>query len=145
MIVHIVMQRVIISYDKESFNVSNPMDFSVNASGTATAVEYTNSCALKSSTETDITVSSFYIQDQIEVTDNLIVLLGGRYDKFDIKVDDIKKDSSAARVDTEFSPRFGLIYKPQNNVSLYYSYSESFAPRSGEQYKKLTGGTAGFW
>ena len=131
------------SYDKESFNVSNPMDFSVNTSGIATAVEYTNSCALKSSTETDITVSSFYIQDQIEVTDNLIVLLGGRYDKFDIKVDDIKKDSSAARVDTEFSPRFGLIYKPQNNVSLYYSYSESFAPRSGEQYKKLTGGTAG--
>jgi catecholate siderophore receptor len=131
------------SYDKESFNVSNPIDFSVNTSGEATTVDYTNSCALKSSTETDITVSSFYIQDQIEVTDNLIVLLGGRYDKFDIKVDDIKKDSSAARVDTEFSPRFGLIYKPQNNVSVYYSYSESFAPRSGEQYKKLTGGAAG--
>jgi catecholate siderophore receptor len=119
------------------------MDFSVNKSGVATAVEYTNPCALKSSTETDISVSSFYFQDQIEVTDNLMVLLGGRYDKFDIQVDDVKKDSSAARVDTEFSPRFGLIYKPQNNVSLYYSYSESFAPRSGEQYKKLTGGAAG--
>jgi catecholate siderophore receptor len=131
------------SYDKESFDVSNPMDFSVNKSGVATAVEYTNPCALKSSTETDISVSSFYFQDQIEVTDNLMVLLGGRYDKFDIQVDDVKKDSSAARVDTEFSPRFGLIYKPQNNVSLYYSYSESFAPRSGEQYKKLTGGAAG--
>ena len=131
------------SYDKESFDVSNPMDFSVNKSGVATAVEYTNPCALKSSTETDISVKSFYFQDQIEVTDNLMVLLGGRYDKFDIQVDDVKKDSSAARVDTEFSPRFGLIYKPQNNVSLYYSYSESFAPRSGEQYKKLTGGAAG--
>ena len=131
------------NYDRESFAVADPIDFSVNATGEATAVEYTNSCALKSSTETDIRVSSFYIQDHIDVTDNLIVLLGGRYDKFDIKVDDIKNDSSAARVDTEFSPRFGLIYKPQNNVSLYYSYSESFAPRSGEQYKKLTGGTAG--
>jgi catecholate siderophore receptor len=131
------------SYDKESFDVSNPMDFSVNKSGVATAVEYTNPCALKSSTETDISVKSFYFQDQIEVTDNLMVLLGGRYDKFDIQVDDVKKDSSAARVDTEFSPRFGLIYKPQNNVSFYYSYSESFAPRSGEQYKKLTGGAAG--
>jgi catecholate siderophore receptor len=131
------------SYDKESFDVSNPMDFSVNKSGVATAVEYTNPCALKSSIETDISVKSFYFQDQIEVTDNLMVLLGGRYDKFDIQVDDVKKDSSAARVDTEFSPRFGLIYKPQNNVSLYYSYSESFAPRSGEQYKKLTGGAAG--
>ena len=131
------------NYDRESFAVADPIDFSVNAGGETTAVLYTTSCALKSSTETDITVSSFYIQDQIEVTDDLIVLLGGRYDKFDIKVDDIKKGSSAARVDTEFSPRFGLIYKPQNNVSLYYSYSESFAPRSGEQYKKLTGGAAG--
>jgi catecholate siderophore receptor len=132
--------------DRESFNVANPMDFAINANGIATAVEYTgSSCdkALKSSTETDITVSSFYFQDQIDVTDNLIVLLGGRYDKFDIKVDDIKNDSSAARVDTEFSPRFGLIYKPQNNLSVYYSYSESFAPRSGEQYKKLTGGAPG--
>ena len=41
-------------------------------------------------------------------------------------------------MDTEFSPRFGLIYKPRNNVSVYYSYSESFSPRSGEQYKKLS-------
>ena len=65
-------------------------------------------------------------------------MLGGRYDKFDIK-----NSSSASRVDTEFSPRFGLIYKPQNNVSVYYSYSESFSPRSGEQYKKLSGGIPG--
>ena len=129
--------------DRESFNVTNPIDFTINANGDTTAVEYTNSCALKSSTETDISVSSFYIQDQIDVTDNLIVLIGGRYDKFDVKVDDIKSSSTASRVDTEFSPRYGLIYKPQNNISLYYSYSESFAPRSGEQYKKLTGGTAG--
>ena len=77
------------------------------------------------------------------MTDNLIVLLGGRYDKFDIKVDDIKNTSYASRVDTEFSPRFGLIYKPQNSVSIYYSYSESFSPRSGEQYKKLSGGAPG--
>jgi catecholate siderophore receptor len=118
--------------DKASFNVSNPMDFSSNA------VDYKNPCALKSSTETDISVSSFYFQDQIEVTDNLIVLLGGRYDKFDIKVDDIKNGPSATRVDEEFSPRFGLIYKPQNNVSLYYSYSESFMPSSGEQFKDPT-------
>ena len=131
------------NYDRETFNVADPIDFSVNANGVATAVEYQNSCALKTSTETDISVTSFYIQDQIDVTDNLIVLLGGRYDKFDVKVDDIKNASSASRVDTEFSPRIGLIYKPQNNVSVYYSYSESFSPRSGEQYKKLSGGTAG--
>jgi catecholate siderophore receptor len=132
-------------YDKEKFDVSNPMDFSVNASNVATAVEYTNSCALKSSTETEISVNSFYFQDQIEVTDSLMVLLGGRYDKFDIRVADITEDSSAARVDTEFSPRFGLIYKPQNNVSVYYSYSESFAPSSGEQFKDASTGEDDSW
>ena len=35
-----------------------------------------------------------------------------------------------------------MIFKPQENVSLYYSYSESFLPRSGEQYKKLTASAA---
>jgi catecholate siderophore receptor len=37
----------------------------------------------------------------------------------------------------EVSPRFGLIYKPQSNVSLYASSSETFMPRSGEQYKAV--------
>jgi catecholate siderophore receptor len=128
------------TYDKESFNVASQIDFSVNASGNATAVQYKNPCALNSKTETDISVVSFYFQDQIDVTDYLTVLLGGRYDEFDITVDDIKNGSSASRVDTEFSPRFGLIYKPQNNISVYYSYSKSFMPSSGEQYKKLTTG-----
>ena len=125
-------------YDREVFNVADTINFDVNAAGAATSLEYTNPCALKSSTETDISVQSFYIQDQIDLTDNLIVVLGGRYDSFDVRVDDIKADSSATRKDTEFSPRFGLIYKPTGNTSVYYSYSESFSPRSGEQYKKMT-------
>ena len=34
------------------------------------------------------------------------------------------------------------LYLNQDNVSLYLSYSESFLPRSGEQYKKLTASAA---
>ncbi len=133
------------NYDREVFKVEDTINFAVNAAGVATSLEYTNPCALKSSTETDISVQSFYIQDQIDLTDNLIVVLGGRYDSFDVKIDDIKfkqdnpsKPYSKSRKDTEFSPRFGLIYKPTGNASVYYSYSESFSPRSGEQYKKMT-------
>ena len=37
--------------------------------------------------------------------------------------------------DSHLSPRFGLIFKPQENMSLYLSYSESFLPKSGDQYK----------
>ena len=58
-------------------------------------------------------------------------------------MDDIKNGTTASREDSEFSPRMGLIFKPRDSVSVYYSYSESFAPRSGEQYKKLTGGSPG--
>ena len=131
------------NYDREVFNVADTINFDMNADGVATSLEYTNTCALKSSTETDITVQSFYFQDQIDLSDNLIVVLGGRYDSFDVTVDDIKNGSTASRKDSEFSPRMGMIFKPTNNTSVYYSYSESFSPRSGEQYKKLTGGSAG--
>ena len=32
-----------------------------------------------------------------------------------------------------------MIYKPRENVSLYASYSETFLPRSGEQYANING------
>ena len=126
--------------DKESFNVSRPLNIATNSAGVATSVDFTTK--LKSSTASDIEVTSIYIQDQIDLSDNLIVLLGGRLDQFDITVDDIKAGSSQSREDDEFSPRAGIIFKPQDNVSLYLSYSESFLPRSGEQYKKLTASSA---
>ena len=126
--------------DKESFNVSRPLNISTNSAGVATGVDFTTK--LKSRTTSDIEVTSFYIQDQIDVSDNLVILLGGRLDQFDITVDDLKAGTSQSREDDEFSPRAGLIYKPMENVSWYVSYSESFLPRSGEQYKKLTASSA---
>ena len=97
---------------------------------------------MKSRTTSDIEVTSFYIQDQIDVSNSLVILLGGRLDQFDITVDDLKAGTSQSREDDEFSPRAGIIYKPAENVSWYVSYSESFLPRSGEQYKKLTASSA---
>ena len=126
--------------DKESFNVSRPLNISTNSAGVATGVDFTTK--LKSRTTSDIEVTSIYIQDQIDVSDNLVILLGGRLDQFDITVDDLKAGTSQSREDDEFSPRAGIIYKPMENVSWYVSYSESFLPRSGEQYKKLTASSA---
>ena len=126
--------------DKESFQITRPLDISVNSAGVATAVDFVTK--LKSQTESDIKVKSLYIQDQIDVSDNLKLLLGGRFDSFDITVTDIKGGSAESRKDEEFSPRAGIIYKPQDNVSFYVSYSESFLPRSGEQFKKLSSSSA---
>ena len=126
--------------DNEVFNISRPMDFSVNSAGVLTSNDFT--ADLKSKTHSDIEVTSFYFQDQIDLSDNLKLMLGGRYDTFDITVTDIKNSSGQSREDKEFSPRGGIVYKPNLNTSWYYSYSESFLPRSGEQFKALSASNA---
>ena len=128
------------SDDNEVFDISRPMDFTVNADGIATSVDFTTS--LKSKTSSDIKVTSLYIQDQIDLTDNIKLMIGGRHDSFDITVVDIKNMTSESRKDTEFSPRAGLVFKPNEEMSLYWSFSQSFLPRSGEQYKALSATSA---
>ena len=121
--------------DQQIFNITRPLDISVTSTGLASTVDYTTD--LKSSSESDITVTSLYLQGDIDFSDNWKMIIGGRLDNFDITVTDVKKSQDQSRKDDMFSPRFGVIYKPVDNMSLYVSYSESFLPRSGEQYKKL--------
>ena len=128
------------SDDNEVFDISRPMDFTANADGISTSVDFTTS--LKSKTSSDIKVTSLYIQDQIDLTDNIKLMIGGRHDSFDITVADIKNMTSESRKDTEFSPRAGLVFKPSEEMSLYWSFSQSFLPRSGEQYKALSATSA---
>lgn len=126
--------------DNEVFKITRPMNFSVNSAGIATSNDFT--AKLKSKTRSDIEVTSIYFQNQIDVSDTLKLMIGGRHDTFDITVADIKSETFQSREDKEFSPRAGVIFKPFENVSWYYSYSESFLPRSGEQYKELTASSA---
>ncbi len=126
--------------DNEVFNITRPMDFTVNSAGVATNNDFT--ADLNRQTQSDIEVTSIYIQDQIDVSENLKVMIGGRHDTFDITVKDVKNGTAQSREDKEFSPRAGIIYKPKENVSYYYSYSESFLPRSGEQFKALSASSA---
>jgi catecholate siderophore receptor len=94
--------------------------------------------------ESDVQFTSLVLQNQIDVTDQFKVVLGGRFDRFDIDVLDIlaaqspTDDGRRARVDDEFSPRVGLIYKPAENMSFYASYSETFLPSAGDQFLVLS-------
>jgi iron complex outermembrane recepter protein len=77
-----------------------------------------------------------YIQDQIALLDNLKLLIGGRYDwvSTDLATDvTIPGDviNLPTRNDGAFSPRVGLVYQPSEAISLYASYTRSFAPLSG--------------
>ena len=46
------------------------------------------------------------------------IMLGGRLDNFDITVVDVDDAVTTSRKDEEFSPRAGLIFKPQENLFL---------------------------
>ncbi|WP_138503472.1 TonB-dependent receptor [Nostoc sp. PA-18-2419] len=65
-----------------------------------------------------------FLQDQVTVTDNLKLLLGGRFDLVDQK-------STSDQQDDAFTPRVGIVYQPIQPISLYASFSKSFQPNSG--------------
>jgi iron complex outermembrane recepter protein len=72
-----------------------------------------------------------YLQDQISLIDNLKVLLGGRFDAFDLKSEDFSTDTESNLSDSDFSPRFGIVYQPIPAISVYASYISSFTAASG--------------
>ena len=127
--------------DNEVFSINRPLNLTggvgENASGLTTTNSFTTD--LNDDTRVNIEVYSVYLQDEIEVSRNLDLVLGARFDSFDIDVFNVPADDQRSRRDEEISPRAGLVYKPQENVSLYLSYSESFLPRSGEQFANING------
>ncbi|MEP0391941.1 MAG: TonB-dependent siderophore receptor [Erythrobacter sp.] len=126
--------------DRAIFNATRPLSLSDNigtlADGRTTTNAFTD---LNDFTQVDIDVFSLYVQDEIELTDWLNVVIGGRFDSFDITVNNVPAAELRTRKDEEFSPRGGVILKPQENISIYASYSESFLPRSGEQFANING------
>ena len=77
-----------------------------------------------------------YIQDQISLFDNVILLLGLRYDNVEqrrrgrptlFNADGIDENQN----DDAFTPRVGIVYQPIEEISLYASYSRSFSPNTG--------------
>jgi len=94
------------------------------------------------STFSNLKFLSLYVQDQISIGDHFDIIGGVRFDRFDLDVNDIQSGLLLNRTDEKFSPRFGAIYKPQENISIYASYAKSFLPRSGDQFLTLTPNTA---
>ena len=125
-----------------SFLATNT-SFQIDKDGNRTALDYTSD--IKTKADTDLEVTSLYLSGNIDLSDQWIMVLGARYEQVDtsIKKYTVASGRSAlttgsattSRDDSNVSPRLGVIYKPQNNMSLYLSYSESFIPKSGEQYK----------
>ncbi|WP_343707892.1 TonB-dependent siderophore receptor [Flavobacterium sp.] len=88
-----------------------------------------------------------YFQDLITITEKFKVLAGVRWswqeaevttykETYANKVQTVKPENAiptvgAKKLDNAFSPKFGLIYQPRKDVSIFGSYSTSFTPNTG--------------
>jgi catecholate siderophore receptor len=127
--------------DKEVFTISGNLGVlggsGINALGNVATNRFDQD--INDDTRVSIDVTSLYLQDEIELTDHFRLVAGLRYDSVDIDVLNVVADDVRSRKDSEVSPRFGLVYKPIEALSIYASYSESFLPRSGEQFANING------
>ncbi|MEM9273328.1 MAG: TonB-dependent siderophore receptor [Cyanobacteria bacterium P01_F01_bin.143] len=90
---------------------------------------------------------ALFVQDQINFTDNLILLLGGRFDIANQDFENAANDTDDFTQDEVFSPRVGIVYQPSEVITLYTSFTRSFQqtanvfspapskPREGTQYE----------
>lgn len=84
-------------------------------------------------------VAAAYVQTQLRPSDFVEIVAGLRYDHFRLSVDDERAGvPTFGRTDRLWSPRVGLIVKPQDNLSLYGSFSRSYLPQSGDQFSGLS-------
>ncbi|PSB10726.1 hypothetical protein C7B62_08510 [Pleurocapsa sp. CCALA 161] len=70
-----------------------------------------------------------YLQDQISLLKNLKLVVGGRFDTYNLE-SSVDGEITETEADA-FSPRVGLVYQPIEPISLYASYTRSFTPASG--------------
>jgi len=78
-------------------------------------------------TARDVDFYAVHFHDLMSIGEHWKVLLGGRFDRAD------QRESSGGVIsndvtDSTFTPRFGVVYQPTENLSLYASYAESFLP-----------------
>lgn len=92
----------------------------------------------------DVTVTAFYIQDQIVFNPQWQAILGLRHDHVDTDYTNLRTNTNLNVSDNLLAPRAGLIYKPTENSSLYTNFSTSYVPRAGDQLISLTVTNAAF-
>ena len=106
------------------------------ADGNTTTNYYTGANRVRADqTFADIKVLSFYLNDEIALTDSLDLVLGARFDNMDIGVSGTTTGSDE---DDTISPRIGLIFDLTEEATVYASFSETFAPKAGDQYAKVS-------
>lgn len=84
-----------------------------------------------------LTGYGIYIQDQIEISDQFQIRIGGRFDDFEQDLSNLRANpvSTNTTSDTRFSPQLGAVYLLNEGVSLYASYGEGFRQQTGSDFQ----------
>lgn len=115
-------------------NISRLDSLSVFSFGTASPIDIFNpvynqplgSSEPAGDSSSRIDVLGIYLQDQIAFSDNLKLVLGGRFDIANFNQTDRLDGTTASQQYEAFSPRIGLVYQPIEPLSLYANFSQSF-------------------
>lgn len=94
------------------------------------------------SNRTRADIAAVFVQDQISIGDHVELIAGLRYDRFSLNFDNLLNGQEFGRTDHLWSPRFGAVFKPVENASIYASYSRSYLPQSGDQFTSLDASVA---
>lgn len=81
----------------------------------------------------------FFLQDQVKLSKHFEAVLGLRYDSFDEHNTVVRTGADAQFKDSNVALRGGLIYRPTEAVSTYFSYSEGFQPQSAANQNATNG------
>jgi iron complex outermembrane receptor protein len=115
-----------------------------NPAYTTAARDVARAAALPfTTTDTRTKRRGVYLQDQIGITDALLLVGGIRYDKFDDGVTTGTGGRVTARSaygDGDVTYRAGAIYKPRPDAALYVSWSGSFEPQAAASQNTDAGG-----
>lgn len=93
--------------------------------------------AVTNASQSDASFWSVYVQDQLDLGEHVKIVAGLRYDRLKISSINLVSGFAGQRSDGKWSPRFGLIVKPLENIAIYASYAKSFLPQSGDQFTLL--------
>lgn len=128
------------SLDSRVININNPQFgwgiYNYNdAMNQGRAQEYTFGLPYAANEYTRL--AALYIQDQIKISEQFKLLLGGRIESHRFRqnfVNPFRNDSVIAR-DTLTAiapvPRVGIVYQPLASISIYASYTQGFQPQWG--------------
>ncbi len=118
------------SYDSHNFRgTAQPLNLATYQYGQPVVVN--KNPATDRGSQIDTLQKGIYFQDQIKFDERWILLLGGRHDWADQHTELFRNGADSGKSDEATTWRAGLVYKADNGLAPYISYSESFFPVAG--------------